>query len=324
MSLLSTYLIDRNIKCFIKAIISKIYPKAYIRGTNFCYIHNILSNFEFYREYLQGAIKRDELRGQLMGYESELKKKGLSERHIHVASRFPADEEKYVDTILLDLKKESVIETVEYGKDDFNEYRKIVYSQFDHSEYQTHIYPEEERIAYALTQIVKPRSIIVMGSYYGYWAIWAMPAVKDMDGIAHFVDIDKNVCRLAQRNLQQLGYGNLSRVIIGDAIEFMANHNYNYDYAVLDANGGQTHDNPDYQGKSIYYPMIKEFCKHIEKSAIVLCHNIMIYNHFNDIFYKSIIQKNLYQYRKFEPFVRNNFSICVDYPTTEGIGIYKV
>jgi predicted O-methyltransferase YrrM len=198
-----------------------------------------------------------------------------------------------------------------------------VYSRYDHDKYHTFIFPEEERIAYALAYILHPTSAILLGSYYGYWGIWIMPAICERGGMAYFVDSNESVSVVAANNLNKLGYDKNSEVIICEGTNFLSNIKQQYDFVALDAEGDSTHPNPDFRGKAVYYPLIKACFEHITNGSVVLCHNILLRNPIQDPYFMRKIDKNLSEFSKFLPFMKNNFRQGLDYSTTEGIGIYR-
>ena len=300
-----------------------LYLKMNFMGTVFLHIENILNEYQYYKLFRYGEISREEYYTYLIAHEPELRSKDLTEDQIHLSSRFPLNEAQFVDEILAELKNQGVIKTTEYSKKAFSEYRKTIYSNYNHGKYYTFIFPEEERIMYALTQIVKPSTVILLGSYYGYWGIWAMPAVKEVGGLAYFVDLNDDVNKIANINLQNFGYQGHFEVITQEGVDFMKQKKTRYDLAVLDAEGNANHPNSDYRGKAVYYPLIKEGIKHIYNGGFALCHNILLKNFLADPYFKLKIAKNLREYEKFLPFVKENFPFALEYNTTEGIGVYK-
>jgi len=292
-------------------------------GTIFSYIEKVLGEYQFYKSFRQGKITREAYYTYLIAHEPELKTKNLTEDQIHLSARFPLSEEQFVDEILASLQKQGVIQNTEYSKEAFSEYRKTIYLNYKHGKYYTFIFPEEERIIYALTQIVKPVTVVLLGSYYGYWGIWAMPAVKEVGGLAYFVDLNEEVNKIANINLENFGYQGYFQVITQEGVDFMRQKNMRYDFAVLDAEGKANHLNPDYRGKAIYYPLIKEGIKHINDGGLFLCHNILLENYLTDPYFENKIAKNFQEYAKFLPFVNKSFKFSLNYSTTEGIGVYK-
>ena len=294
-----------------------------VSGTIHNYIERILTKYPIYSAFRSGHLTREDYYTQLKAIAPELKEQGLSEDMINLSTRFPLDEEKHIDDILLDLKEKGVIETTSYDKEDFLKYRENIYSNYQHENFYTFIFPEEERLIYALTQIIHPKSVIFLGSYYGYWGIWAMPAVQASRGTAYFVDVDQEVNKLAEINLKKFGYQDCSYVFTQDAVEFMQQRQIHYDFAVLDAEGENDHPDPDYRGKAVYYPLIRECSKYLLSFGNVICHNILLKNLIDNSYFEQKIQKNMQDFSKFIPFVQTNYSVVLDYSTSEGVGIFR-
>ncbi len=53
-----------------------------------------------------------------------------------------------------------------------------------------------------------------LGSYYGYWAAWAVPAVAARGGRVTLVDPDPTACAVARRNFAP--YGDAVRIVSRD------------------------------------------------------------------------------------------------------------
>lgn len=296
-------------------------------GTIYHKIEEVMRrHYSFYLPYKDGLISREDYYREIMKYKDEIVDNLLTEDQLHLSSRFPLSEEDLIDEILNDLKQSGAIKSTSYPKDEFESYRALIYSDFNHGGYSTFIFPEEERIAFALSHIVKPSSAILLGSYYGYWGIWIMPAIKASGGVAFFVDQDKDVCQVASTNLESLGFSSCSDVIATEGTDYLDGldgADNQFDFVVLDAEGSSNCKDPDFRGKAVYYPLVKACLSHIRQDSVLLCHNILLENILDDSYFKHKISRNMSEFAKFFDLLKSNFWFAASYSTTEGIGIYK-
>lgn len=292
-----------------------------IQGAMFNHIDNILSDYSFYQLYCSGKISHEEYASQLDVHSDVLKAKGISESEVHFASRFPANAQSFVQDCLVDLLKKGVIDQIYYDEEQFNFYAKKMSITFDHDERCTYIYPEEARFLYALTSILKPKSVAFLGSYYGYWAFWSIPLLQQFNGQAYLIDINEDVNKIAQRNIKIFGYEPFVKVITGDAITFPNTSNETFDLIVIDAEGCKNDLDIERRGKRIYYPILKAALKKLRPGGKVIFHNILLHNFRYDPYFEHVISYNKIEFSKFLNLVSELFNLFLEYQSTEGIGI---
>src|SRR5271154_2542998 len=122
-------------------------------GTIHTKIVNALSAFTPFKDFRAGRLTRDAYVEVLEREEPRMGSFGLNRDQFHLSGRFPANEEAFVDGILADLVKQGAIPSTAYDKAAFTTFRKRVMAEFDHGEFSTYIFPEEERLVYALSEI---------------------------------------------------------------------------------------------------------------------------------------------------------------------------
>jgi predicted O-methyltransferase YrrM len=292
-------------------------------GTIFRKVDRALSEFEPYREFRAGRLDAGAYAQVLDREEPGMQRFGLNRDQFHLSGRFPRDEESYVDGILADLKLHGAIPTTAYDKDAFSAFRSLIEREFDHGEFSTYIFPEEERLVYALAEIAKPVSAGFFGSYYGYWAVWTMPALARNGGRACFLDLDPRVNALGEENFTRLGYGGQVRFVTQDAVRFLEEDQTTYDFALVDAEGPEQHADPDYRKKRIYYPIFKACLPRLRRGCLVAVHNMLLSNPTGDRYFAERIPVNREQFQKLTPFLETHFPIRCEYPTSEGVGVYR-
>lgn len=296
-----------------------------ISGPAFDLINSVLTDFPFYQRFREGNISSAVYSQFLNDHCDQLQKYGLSKEDIKFASRFPQSETAFVHKMLIDLWEHGMIRNTNYNQHEFNQYAELIKSKFDHGSFRTYIYPEEARFIFALTSIIKPRSVAFMGSYYGYWAIWALPHIQQAGGKAYLVDLNPDVNRLAKKNLDNFGYENCTVVVTGNAIDFVPDGDRLFDLVVIDAEYYHLNPDPDYRGKAVYYPILKDSLPSIEPNGIVLCHNIILEKYKkDDLFFRHLATCHQNEYSKFLSLALDHMNVFLEYPSTEGIGIGQI
>lgn|SRR3990167_907539 len=294
-----------------------------IGSTAYTKINNVLSQYEWYNDYRAMQVNREHYWNTLMQFKPELLKSGLSEDQIHLSSRFSLNAEETVRHILHDLLKQNMIDSIDYPKDEFAVLTEVIAKNFCHGKYMTYIFPEEARLLYALTYIMKPKTMLFLGSYYGYWAIWAIMLLKKMGGKAYLIDIDDSVINLARENMEKFELESVVTLVNEDALEFIAREKIQHDFMVVDPEGPKKGPDPDLLDKAIYYPMVKAAHPYLSTKGIIICHNILLNNPIKeDGYFHDKIKYNKDQFIKFLPFMSENYASGVWYNTTEGVGIF--
>ncbi len=292
-------------------------------GTIHTKITNALSSFPPFQDFRAGRLASEAYAEVLEREEPRMEGFGLNRDQFHLSGRFPRDEVSFVDGILADLQRLGIIPSIAYDKAAFTAFRQRVTAEFDHGEFSTYIFPEEERLVYALSEIAKPASAAILGSYYGYWAIWIMPALARSKGRAWFLDIDERVNQLGSANFSRLGFGAQAEFVTSDAVKFLDAAATTYDFALIDAEGPEEHSDPDYRKKYIYYPIFKACLPRLRPGALVAVHNMLLSNPSQDRYFQERIAINKQQFHKLTPFLGEHFRLRMEYPTSEGVGVYR-
>lgn len=291
-------------------------------GTIHSAIISALAAYNPYQDFRSGRSTLQEYVAILNAREAELAALGLNRDQAHLSGRGPLDEVAFVDGILADLVARGTIPAARYDKAAFLAYRAQVGRDFSHGTYSTYIFPEEERLVYALAEILHPTSAGVFGSYYGYWGVWLLPAIARANGRVVFLDIDQKVNDLGRANAERLGFGRLCTFVTTDAVEYLERTTTTYDFALVDAEGPEQHANPDYRKKYIYYPIFKASLPRLKPKAVVAVHNVLLSNLADDHYFAERIVANRQYFHKLTPLLESAFDPRSDYPTSEGVGVY--
>lgn len=260
---------------------------VYLEGTVYAYIDKVLSKYKFYQDYRKGIIQKDEYIQQLDAHKDLIIGEDISLERFNTVKRTPIDEEAPTELVLEQLYKAGVIHTKEYNRKSFDEYREKIKAKFQHGKYSTSIFPEEERIAYALSMNLKPSQIFEAGSYYGYWSSWMWPGL-DSSGNTVLSDIDPETIKLAKVNIEGLGFNKNAQAICEDSKQLLLKDGPTIDLLVLDAVGKKDDPCPLYRGKAIYGSIVKAALHRMKSGSVILAHNINRHNEALYHFFKVV------------------------------------
>jgi len=240
------------------------------------YVDKVLAAKKYYKDYLNGAIDSAQFYEAMRSDASLAGVPGFHEYNFRHISLMPPDEKLPSEKIIGHLAKNNIISEQDYDNmyAGFDEYRKYIRDNFDHGGFFTSIYPEDERLLYAVSKITQPKKIFVAGSYYGYFAIWAMKFVAENGGAAVLSDVDPEVCELAQKNFENFGYGDNTNICCGDAGKLLQSRTDPIDMLVLDATGRHDDERPEYRGKRIYGAFLRDAARLLSKGSVIVVHNM--------------------------------------------------
>ena len=241
------------------------------------YAEKILAAKDYYKDYLDRKINSAQFREAMYADKSLADVAGFNHSYnIDHISLTPPDEKLPIETIINYLADNNIISASAresmYGG--FDEYRKYIRENYDHGEFFTCIYPEDERLLYAIAKITQPKKVFVAGAYYGYFAIWAMKTIHDNNGMIVLSDVDGEVCELAKENFKKLGYENNVKIYCEDASVLLTSRTEPIDMLVLDATGRHDDPIPERRGKRIYGAFLKEAKHLLSKGSVIVIHNM--------------------------------------------------
>ena len=80
--------------------------------------------------------------------------------------------------------------------------------------------PVSGHYCYQLAVMLRARSVFEMGSGYGYSTAWFARAVKENGGgVVHHTVWDEDLSQMAKQHLAEMGYGDLIRYHVAEAVE---------------------------------------------------------------------------------------------------------
>lgn len=100
------------------------------------------------------------------------------------------------------------------------------------------IHLEGARLLNLLVKINNSRQILEVGTAIGYSTAWLAAGISG-EGKVTTIEIDEARARIAQNNIDNLGFTSKVNIIIGDAIDILPTLKGTYDYIFIDAAKGQ-------------------------------------------------------------------------------------
>lgn len=95
--------------------------------------------------------------------------------------------------------------------------------------------PAVGHLCYQLTRLTNARSVFELGSGYGYSTAWFARAVRENGGgIVHHVVWDEPLSQRARAHLKVLGYDDVVRYHVGEAVEALRQHDGTVDIVFND------------------------------------------------------------------------------------------
>ncbi|KAB1935298.1 hypothetical protein F8271_21950 [Micromonospora sp. ALFpr18c] len=291
-------------------------------GTAYDRIDGALRAFGEYRAFCRGGVDRAAYCRWLNSGVVSADELGLTVDQLNLSSRFPVDERAYVERSLSTLRDLGVIDATRYPEEEYTALRRRVEETFFHGDRMTYIFPEEARLLFALAHLIAPRHTVFPGSYYGYWAVWAMPGIRAAGGRATLIDIDVAAMDLARRNLEALDMAGDIDFLATDAIAAGARLP-EVDLCVLDAEGPLT-GVPEYMiDKAIYYPIMEATTPAIRPGGVLVAHNMLLENLTGNSYFTGRVANNRRQYTKFQRHLDEHYDVQRTFATTEGLGVYR-
>lgn len=164
---------------------------------------------------------------------------------------------------------------VDYTK--FDALRSAVKAHFEIT--WTSIRPPMERLLYSIGAVNKPKNIVAIGIFCGNTLIWNTGSAVgpgkcfDSDHIVG-VEIEKEPCDLAGRNLEKIGVRELVDLRCEDGHKTIESINYPIDLLYLDAFG--TLPGGTEVTKLIYLSLLEKAYDKLSKGAVVVAHDTII------------------------------------------------
>lgn len=288
-------------------------------GPAYDVIDGTLRAFAEYRSFRAGELPRADYCAWL---QKTAAVSGLNQDQLNLSARFPLDERRFVADSLDRLVSLGLLPDTGYPEEEFGLLWKAVQAKLWHGGFMTYIFPEEARLLFAIAHIVRPRTLIFPGSYYAYWAVWALPAIAKANGSATLIDIDRRAVAVARHNVEQLGMGNRVSFVDSDAIAY-GRTLQEADLVVLDAEGPKNEGPDELRDKAIYAPIMEATTPALRPGCLLVAHNMLLENLTDNPYFAARVAYNKAQYARFQAHLDAHYDRQCVLPTSEGIGVYR-
>ena len=118
------------------------------------------------------------------------------------------------------------------------------------------------RILSFLSQSIKPKTILEIGTYTGYSALCMAEGLQS-DGILYTIDNNKELAPFAQNYFNKSSYKNHINMMVGNALEIIPDLNFTWDLVFIDA---------DKENYSNYFDSIVE---KVNKGGMIIADNVL-------------------------------------------------
>ena len=291
-------------------------------GPVFTIAHSVLASRREYQSFLGGG-SRAEFGFFLDSIAPDLIAAGLPPDDVHFAKRYPRSQTIFVGDTLRSLTDVGILPRPNYDESEYERLAAQIRDDYDHGPFRTYIYPEEARLLFAIVDIVRPKSAIFLGSYYGYWARAPLTAIARHGGRTVLVDPDPKAQEVARRNLAAAGLLDAVELAVTTGQDYLQKTSDLYDLVVLDAETPR--DFPDLQqrGKAVYGPLLAHATARMTPDANLVCHNYLFENVAGCRFFDRIIDRNHNELEAFLDIAAREFAGLIECTSTEGVGVGK-
>lgn len=289
-------------------------------GPVFDRVDEILRDMPEYRGFRDGRRTRAEFSAFLERMRRQLVGHGVPPNDVHFAKRFPACAMSVVEEAFVQLAPLGLALPAGWRKTGARVATGIA-AGFEHQGLGTYIYPEEGLLLLAVALAFRPRRTVFLGSYYGYWAAWAMPAIAACGGSAVLVDPDPRTTAVARASLRRLHPGVEIETACSTGEDYLAASAGPFDLVVLDAELPRSHPDPSRRGKGVYAHLLRAVLPRLAPRSLLVCHNILLQDHARCAFFEEVIARNREELGPFLDLVAREYGRWVELPTTEGVGV---
>jgi predicted O-methyltransferase YrrM len=137
-----------------------------------------------------------------------------------------------------------------------------------------------------LVKAAKPKTVLEIGTSYGYSTIWLAEAAQSYGGKVISLENDSQKANFAKNKLNQAGLSETTEIIVGDALNFLENNTtFTFDFVLLDL------------WKELYIPCFDLFFPKLNEGAYVISDNMLFPPHSRaemDIYRKHLKETNAF------------------------------
>lgn len=296
-----------------------IVQDAIATGPVFGLIDAALRELPVYEAFRAGRLSHADFCAFVDGEAARLLARGVPEGDLPFVKRLPPSPAEKVAETLSELADRGLIPEAAFDAARAASAATILES-YDHGPFKTYIYPEEGLLLFALADLLRPRHALFLGSYYGYWAHWAIGPVAEGGGRLTLVDPSLHGCAVACANIISRAASGRASVVAARGEDFLAQTDELFDLVVLDAENPRDHPDPEQRGKRVYHSLLRACLPRLARDAVLVCHNILFADETGDPAFRRIIARNVDELGPFMRLVEERFDF-IEIKTTEGVGV---
>jgi predicted O-methyltransferase YrrM len=288
------------------------------RGPLFDLVESVLARHPEYALHRDGLLADEAWYAFVERAAGELSAAGVPADDVHFAKRFPGAPARFVREALARLVRAGILRSDAYDESAADAAAADA-ARYEHGGLGTYIYPEEGRLLFALADLIRPAHAVFLGSYYGYWAAWAIPALAAHGGRVTLVDPDPSACAVARRNFAR--HGAAVRVVTATGQEALAAEREPIDLVVIDAELPRTHPDPGLRGKGVYRALLAAALPRLAPTAHVVAHNILLADATGDAVLAEVVARNAGELGPFLALAGRELDGFAELSSTEGVGV---
>jgi len=244
-----------------------------MNGRSWDIYEKILSKYDFFNDFRAGNLSKDDYKAKMEENKSDILAAGIGDYDFFRMSRSVSGNREVI-AMLEDFKAQCGFADINYGEKEFRNYYDIIHPNYEDGGFGTAIFPEDELFMYAAAKLTSPKTMFMAGSYFGYWAIWAMEAIKANGGIATLSDINPDVMRVAEANMAKFGFSDNVVCTTDDAEKLLLSSDEPIDLLALDATGAWNDPRPTHRGKILYSTLLAAARHRLHMGSIIVIHNL--------------------------------------------------
>lgn len=118
-----------------------------------------------------------------------------------------------------------------------------------------------------LVKAAKPRTILEIGTSYGYSTLWLAEAAQNYGGKVITLENDAHKSGYAQQKIKEAGLESVVNFVLGDALEYLKKTTETFDFVLLDL------------WKELYVPCFDMFFPKLNAGAYIISDNMLLPPH---------------------------------------------
>ena len=244
-----------------------------MNGRSWDIYEKILNKYDFFNDFRAGKLSKDEYKAKMEENKEDIIAAGIGNYDFFRMSRSVANNGEVI-AMLEDFVSQGGFADINYGEEEFRNFYDIIHPNYDDGGFVTAIFPEDELFMYAAAKLTSPKTMFVAGSYFAYWAIWAMEAIKSNGGTCTLSDINPDVMRVAESNMKKFGFADNVVFTTDDAEKLLLSGDEPIDLLALDATGAWNDPRPTHRGKILYSTLLAAARHRLHSGSIIVIHNL--------------------------------------------------